>query len=193
MSTVIKDAHELYRPEDGWIETAYGRFDPKNPKFDIHDIAHNLGQLTRFNGSGRFFYSIAEHSVLVSNIMTALSLGDPFEGLMHDDTEFALSDVPAPFKQLLPDWRAFDAELELALRRQYNLPPKKSQGCKKADWLALFIEAYYLLPSRGAIFSDPLGLRDEALSYLGKFEIHGWDDRTAERKYLFRYFQLTNS
>jgi hypothetical protein len=160
--------------ENGWIETMHGRFDLKNPKFDINDIAHALSQIARFNGHTKRFYSVAEHSLMVADLMEGLGLGDPREGLLHDATEAYLSDVPAPFKQFLPDWQKVDVDLEAALRAQYGLPERKTEGCRKADWLALFIEAYHLLPSEGAIFHDPNNLRPEALRLIE----NGWIPRT---------------
>jgi hypothetical protein len=155
-------SEEAYRGH-GWVETTYGVFDPDKPVFDLRDIGHALGQLTRYNGHGKFFYSVAEHSVMVSQLVEVLDLGDPMEGLLHDATEAYLSDVPAPFKQFLPDLQAFDARMELALRLQFGLPGTKSRGIKKADWLALYIEAAELLPSGGAGWVDPEGLRPQAL------------------------------
>ena len=163
-----------YGLENGWIETQYGRFDLSNPSFDIRDIAHSLSQIARFNGHATRFYSVAEHSLMVSDLMESLGLGDPLEGLLHDASEAYLSDVPAPFKQFLPDWQKVDDSVEKALRSYWRLPERKSPGCKKADWLALFIEAYHLLPSKGEIFFDPAKLRPEALKLIE----NGWTPRT---------------
>lgn len=137
------------KPWDGWIETQGGTFSLENPVFRITDIAHALGQIARFNGHGKFFYSVAEHSLLVAAIMQELEIGDPFEGLMHDATEAYLSDVPSPFKSLLPDWRRIDEQLTYKMRKTYGLPELMTEECKVADTLALFLEAHELMPSRG--------------------------------------------
>jgi uncharacterized protein len=155
---------------DSRVETPYGWFDPLRPVFDIRDIAHSLGQLARYNGHAKRFYSVAEHSVLVSKLVEKLDLGDPFDGLMHDATEAYLSDVPSPLKQMLPDFREFDARMETALRLQYGLGEHKAPGIKTADWLALFIEAADLMPSKGEGWRDPNNLRPQALELRDK----GW-------------------
>ena len=53
-----------------WIETYSGKrfyiLDPRPQDVDIVDIAHALSLLTRFTGHTREFYSVAQHSVLVS-------------------------------------------------------------------------------------------------------------------------------
>jgi hypothetical protein len=103
--------------------------------------------------------------------MAKLKLGDPKEGLLHDGVESVLTDVASPWKPLFPDWRKIDLHLETEFRRQFNLPGvKKSDGCNVADWLALFIEAWYLMPSRGEGYSDPTGVRPRALKLVDE----GW-------------------
>jgi uncharacterized protein len=149
-----------------WIHTRYGRFDLDAPTFDINDIAHALPLLARFNGHTRRFYSVAAHSCLVAYLMADYVGGDPLEGLLHDGLEAYLSDVPSPFKHLLPDYKAIDVRLDTALRKAFALPLTKTAHCKEADWLALFIEAKQLVNGEGADFADPLNLRPKALRIL---------------------------
>jgi hypothetical protein len=148
-----------------WIETPYGEFHVDSPVFDIRDIAHSLARVARFNGHGQGApYSVAEHSLLVSALMQHLNLGDPLEGLLHDGVEAIIADVPAPFKNLLPDYAALDKKLDAALRAQYGLPLQKTLGCKKADELALWLEAGELMRSKGNTWPDPNGHRSLARS-----------------------------
>lgn len=157
-------AEDIYGKEDAWIETVTGRrFHYSKPVFDVGEIAHALGNLCRYTGQCRHFYSVAEHSVLVSRIMEDLRLGDPMEGLFHDGVEAYLSDVAAPAKAMLKDYKRLDHALDLVMRKQLDLPPEKTEGCIKADWIALFIEAKELLPSGGKDWVAPPGLRALAL------------------------------
>ncbi len=179
----------------GSIETYTGvLFDPSEelPAYNLEDIAHALGMCVRYNGHVNNFYSVAEHCVLVSRIMQDKSqsreLG--FEGLMHDALEAYLSDVPAPFKPLLPDYKALDDKLERSLRAHFLLNEDKSPLCKTADWLALFIEADKLMHSRGKAFSDPLNLRPQALAMRDQYPIRCWDPETAKRQFIDRYEEL---
>ena len=66
-----------------------------NPEdISIDDIANALGKICRFNGQCNVFYSVAEHSVHVANLVPDhLKL----HALMHDGHEgVPLSDIPTP-------------------------------------------------------------------------------------------------
>ena len=191
MTTTSENAYA--RAGVGFIETFTGmKFSLELPVFSIEDIAHSLSMNCRYNGHCRVFYSVAEHSVLVADIMQFMDLGDPLEGLLHDGTEAYLSDVPAPFKQYLPDWSGIDHKLEDKLRAHFNVGPK-TKGCKTADWIALFIEAYRLLPDQGECFLDPENLRPTAMNLM---KDRGWDidcltPARAEHWFLRRYQTIT--
>lgn len=160
---------ERLKLQDEWIETSSGaRFELAAPVFDTKVIAHALSMCCRFNGHVSKFYSVAEHSVLVATLMERFYSGDPFEGLMHDALEAYLVDVPSPIKRLLPDYKELDHHLDTQLRAHYGLQPEKSSECKFADRIALFIEAYYLIPSGGANYYDPDGHRAEALKLINE-------------------------
>lgn len=93
------------------------RFDPLSPRpqdFCIEDIAHALSQECRYAGQTSRFYSVAEHSVMVSRwaqILVQKSAVSPeFQqfpgetehevslwGLLHDASEgLGLRDIPVP-------------------------------------------------------------------------------------------------
>jgi hypothetical protein len=153
--------------KDLFIETNDGEafyFD-RSP-FKVIVIASALSKLCRFGGHSTSFYSVAQHSILVADIMANLKLGDPFEGLMHDATEAYLCDIPSPWKVLLPDYKKWEGILEARLRTQFKLPAKITDGCKKADYLALFIEASFLTETKGKDWPAPDGLKEEAVIYM---------------------------
>lgn len=177
------------------ITTYTGRtFNLLEPEFDIEDIAHALSMTCRFAGHCKLFYSVAEHSVLVSRLMEELKLGDPMVGLMHDAHEAYLSDVPSPFKQLLPDWCALDVQLEEALYAAFELPFPREAGCKDADVIAFFIERAYLWEAGqneafNAIKFPHLKTQAEELVEGGR-TINCFDPYHAKRQFLKRYDEL---
>jgi uncharacterized protein len=85
-----------------WIQTYTGRrvypLDPSPEDIDIADIAHALSNVCRFTGHVREFYSVAQHSVIVSECVPA-----PFAllGLMHDAPEAYIGDISRPLKKSL--------------------------------------------------------------------------------------------
>ncbi len=170
MTELEAGTSEAAYKDNVWIETPAGPFRFDNPIINLGAAAHSLAQVNRYNGHGRFPISVATHSVLVSLLMEEVTGGDPFEGLWHDRTEYILSDVASPIKVLLPDWRELDNKLDASFADQLGLPRQKSPECKKADWLALFIEAYQLMPSKAATWEDPHGYRDQSL----KLRAKGW-------------------
>jgi len=163
-------------------------FDIKNPVFDIQDISYALSNLCRFNGHCSEFYSVAEHSVLVAWLLAEWDQSPEviMQGLMHDATEAYLSDVPAPFKQLLPDWRALDEDLEEKLWKHFNLG-EKSPMVKKADWYAVFIEANQLLPSKGEWFNDPMDVRSDAIMIQPPCELGGNTRESVQATFLLNF------
>ena len=56
-----------------YLQTVSGRrvnpFDPDPEQLDIEDIARALANLCRFGGHSRVFYSVAQHSVIVSELV----------------------------------------------------------------------------------------------------------------------------
>lgn len=134
-----------------YIETSLGRkfhLLAEEPGFQIAEIAHALSNACRYGGHCSQFYSVAEHSVLVSEIAEKMNLCDPFEALMHDASEAYICDIPGPWKHMLPDYQKLERDLEEKLQKFFDLPPK-SYGCKAADLTALMVEGRALLTSRG--------------------------------------------
>lgn len=102
-------------PSTGEIVTFTGRIikplDPDPGSISIEDIAHSLAHQCRFTGHTREFYSVAQHSVLVSEILPLVPLGLRLAGLMHDASEAYLSDISRPVKHQ-PQFGDFYKEAE---------------------------------------------------------------------------------
>jgi hypothetical protein len=190
------ESQEFYKKMGvGFVETSSGaHFNLDEPDFRPEDIAHALSMNCRFNGHVRQFYSVAEHSLLVSALVYHMGGNQQqcLEALLHDATEAYLSDVPAPFKQFLPDWRAIDAKLDAKLREWAGLPSDKTGLVKDADWLALFIEAYHLLPDGGECFLDPGDFRPRAMRLIeeGRGNLYYMTPSTARSAFLGSWLEL---
>jgi 5'-deoxynucleotidase YfbR-like HD superfamily hydrolase len=113
-----------------YIQTSSGRwvnpFDPDPSMLDPDDIARALANVCRFGGHTRAFYSVAQHSVIVSELVQERGgdVEDVFAALMHDATEAYLGDMPHPIKHRSPLGAAFkEAEdrLEAVLQARFAI------------------------------------------------------------------------
>ena len=91
---------------DHWISTytdkKFHYLNPTEEEICIEDIAHALALTCRFGGHCSKFYSVAEHSIRVSNIVPeTLRL----QALLHDAHEAYLHDVPRPIKEDIPQYK----------------------------------------------------------------------------------------
>lgn len=171
-----------------WIQTYTGRaYFPAAPRaedVDIRDIAHALSMLCRYTGHVTRFYSVAEHSIHVSNLVPP---EDALAGLLHDGTEAYCNDLASPFKRHLPDYKAAEARNWLAIAEHFSLSPDLPQSVHDADYAMLFAEKAQLFqhppPMDWAI--QPRG----AVPDVGTL---GMVPMVAEYAFLRRYRELTH-
>ena len=161
--------------------------DPRDSQYTPEDIAHNLSNLCRFNGSPKYHFSVAQHSVNVSRLVPEeLAL----EALLHDAAEFAYGDMTTHLKALCPDYKAQLARGEQVIADDHNLPREMSPEVKLADLQALKVEKMHLLPhaaeQNGWELLENIPLPDTK---------HLWLIETppseAKRRFLNRYRELT--
>ena len=131
-----------------YLQTVSGRwvnpFDPDPEQLDAGDIARALANQCRFGGHCRVFYSVAQHSVIVSELVEQRGgdVEDVFAALMHDASEAYLGDMPHPIKHRSPLGAAFkEAEnhLEQVLAKHFNIKPGVTE-IKRADRALLATE-----------------------------------------------------
>ena len=132
------------------------RFDSPNPEdISLEDIAQALSKICRFTGHVKEFYSVAEHSCLVLQIVNDLAGGEAsreiqIAALLHDATEAYVNDVSTPLKRLLQDYRAVEASVWAAISKKFGISEELPKIVKAADKLAYFIERNQLMPGRAA-------------------------------------------
>lgn len=190
----MQNAADYYKANEQelYIETASGKkFFIDRPEFDMDDVAHALSLQCRFTGHVKKHYSVATHSLLVMYLMRELGTGNPLEGLLHDVSEAYLSDIAAPWKVLLPDYKKLEARIEAPLRAKFNLPPTISDECKRCDWIALFIEAHNLMPSKAADWIAPPGIKEQAAKLNEKYCVFDWNPAQSKDRFLHYFNRLT--
>jgi len=172
-----------------WIQTFSGKqFYPLHPEASlivIEDIAHALAMQCRYNGHSRYFYSVAQHSVLVSNNLPR-DLALP--GLLHDAGEAYLGDLVRPIKQD-PQIRALWKPIEVALDAQIEIAFGLTPGIlehpmiKHADRCACITEKRDVLPQQ---------FKAEDANFEPFREIIvPWSPQRAEEEFLFLFEELT--
>lgn len=110
-----------------------GLYYPWHPVIEevcILDIAQALSNLCRYSGQSADFFSVAEHSVLVSRIVPK---DFALEGLLHDAAEAYCNDLSVPLKEGLPDYNKVLAMNERIVRLRFHLPQVESECVTEAD------------------------------------------------------------
>ena len=150
---------------------------PEQSQFTIDDIAHGLSMVCRFAGQCSEFYSVAQHSVLVSEIVPP---EDAFAGLMHDAAEAFIGDVSKPLKTMLPEYAVIERRIEAAVLGRFGLSLPLPSTVKEADIVMLATEQRQLMRNtddwewtRGR---EPLAKH-----------IHPWPPRLARNLFMARF------
>jgi hypothetical protein len=117
-----------------YIATYTGKtFYPLEPdveSVDIVDIAHSLSLQCRYNGHVSRFYSVAEHSLYLSE---AVPSEHALTALLHDATEAYLCDLPRPIKSAITIYREVEDRLWKVVANKFNLPSELPDIVKQMD------------------------------------------------------------
>lgn len=179
---------EVFNQTPSMISTTTGFFDilePEKYAYDIEEIAHSLSQLCRYTGHCKTFYSVAEHCVLVSQLVPR-----PFAlaGLLHDASEAFVGDVSSPLKKLLKDYKPIEHRIQDAISSHFGCDLFHEE-VKKADATAYWLE-------RASIAKPPEGAEDKL--WLQEFKTKkgpkpiGLSSITARREFLERFYEIVN-
>ena len=130
-----------------WILTRSGqKFDLLNPiaaMISPYDIAHALAGLCRFNGHTSTHYSVAQHSLTVSNLVP---VDHQLAALLHDATEAYIGDMTRPLKALMPQYRVIEERIWQAICERFDIDPILPETVIRADLIALATERRDLMP-----------------------------------------------
>ena len=129
-----------------WVTTFSGRkfhfLNPHPDEIDIEDIAHALSLTCRFGGQCKEFYSVAEHSIRVAEIVPK---DYKLHALLHDASEAYLPDLPRPMKAELPEFKRMEKGIMLAIAEKYISFWGDERIIKRADNILLATEARDLM------------------------------------------------
>jgi len=172
---------------DRWMQTYSGRqfffgpFAADTPN-DIYipDIARSLSRQLRFLGHTGMPVTIAEHSVVVSEIIQAQggNARRQFYGLMHDAHEAYTGDIIAPLKAYLNERynvniRGLENEIQESIYKACGVPlpePVDIHAVHEADMIALAAERKLFAPSQHPWRADTIAVPDFVLGSYGNWE-----------------------
>lgn len=161
-----------------WMLTRHGNVvdldlvDPES--ISILDIAHSLSIINRFAGHTSRPYSVAEHSLLVHDIIARDFELDPFArmaALLHDAHEAYTTDLIQPMKQILGNaWAHTEMRIQLSVLKRFGLITAYTmhrQAIKTADMTALATERRDLLPDHPGAWECLAGFDPHPMVSLG--------------------------
>lgn len=168
-----------------WLQTYSGEaFDPFNPdlsKIHIGDIAHALALTCRYGGHVNRFYSVAEHSVIISMFVPPAHAK---WGLLHDATEAYVGDLVLPIKHRMPEFQVVEYRLQCAIMTRFGLPCEEPPEVKAMD-RRICVDEKRALMSREPM---PWGFL-EGVRPLGAI-IEALPPHAAEQEFLDRFEEL---
>jgi 5'-deoxynucleotidase YfbR-like HD superfamily hydrolase len=169
------------------ITLASGRLfdfvDPQGSEFTIEDIAHGLAHICRYAGQCKRFFSVAEHSILVSETVHEFA----YEALLHDAAEAFLGDITRPLKQLLPEFRRVEARVEVAIVDRFGMDPRFRKIVKEADLRVLAAEQAQVMAPGCADWAIAARIQPAPVI------VRHLDPPTAKREFLSRFEQLASA
>lgn len=178
----------LDQTDDGFIQTfmckQFWFQNPTDEMIDIEDIAHALSNLCRYGGHCDRFYSVAEHSVLLSRkVWYDLGSKQSLMALLHDAGEAYLVDMPRPIKQELSQYKELENKIQGAIHKKFGLEFPIPDWMKVYDNRMLHTERLQTMKSGISWFSDSLEPLDIELEY--------WNPEYAKTQFLNRFSVLT--
>ncbi len=127
---------------------------PSPADIDLHDIAHGLARVARWNGQtrGPYILSVAQHSLLVEALLGHIRPGADRHAravaVLHDAPEYVVGDLISPFKACVGDaYKAVEARLLSAILHRFGLAEPDDALLalvKRADRAAARLEAVLL-------------------------------------------------
>lgn len=174
-------------PACSFTGRAYWPTDPRAADICIEDSACAMSLLCRFGGHCREFYSVAQHSVLVSHYCHT---ADAMWGLLHDASEAYILDIPRPLKrsQLMGGYRGLETLWMVAVCERFGLQFDMPESVAAADEVLLATELRDLMPQRRVLYVDDPG--EPRFGSLAN-PIAPMESRDAEREFLARFRELT--
>jgi len=157
---------------------------PKVDDIDIEDIARGLSHLCRYVGQCPKFYSVAEHSLLVYQLVSTYhpDIDLKMWALLHDAPEAYMGDIAAPIKQLVKEFVVAENKIMATIAKKYFLEEREiPRIVKEYDIVARHIET-----DRMRMSSFFYGTVDKEYK---DFKIYNYDPEKARIVYMNEFYK----
>ncbi|MEM7619519.1 MAG: hypothetical protein AAF228_03505 [Pseudomonadota bacterium] len=197
MQEIQKRKKLKFTDDKPWVQTASGHvfyFGDNDQLVYIQDIATGLAKICRFAGATTSFYSVAQHSILVAEIVliNTKDYKKAFYALLHDAHEAFVGDITMPAKCAINNaigWDVIAAITEQAdeaifrsFGLKYPIDEATTNAIKQADRMALATERRDVLIETNDNWGD--------LPPPYRRVIKPWPWTVAEEKFLEKFAEL---
>ena len=122
----------------------------KPENVSIEDIAHSLSFQCRFNGQTNRFYSVAEHSLVLRDLVQEESgiqnLNRRIAAMLHDAAECYLGDITKPAKERLFIGEAVEGQILRVIFEAFGIPFSSfDEELKAMDSDLCIMEGFFLI------------------------------------------------
>lgn len=170
------------------------RFDIYKPRvedIEIEDIARSLSMKCRFNGFVNNFYSVAEHCCIMFDIVwnqESVEYHFARSVLMHDAAEAYLTDIPAPVKTAIPQFKETEEKIMACIRKKFmfsaeDLSVSQVAALHQLDMDICVTEALWL----GLNINEWEEYQNGHAKLITNQPIYNWVPKTAELNFLDRF------
>lgn len=130
-------------------------FEPDVCMIDSRDISHSLAHLCRFNGHTREFYSVAQHSCIVADLVPE---EHKLAALLHDATEAYIGDMTRPLKKRMDAYQVLENRIWQQICARFDISQQLHACIHNADLIALATERRDLMPTDPVIWDCLIGI-----------------------------------
>ncbi len=180
---------------------AFDLGDPRPENVHVEDIAHALAYMCRFNGHCEPFYSVAAHSLYVSELLAQRGYSPEiqFQGLFHDADEAYTNDPTTPWKRLLSDrlgqqYNKLTEPIWFAIADRFGMSRIRHPAIKEADTDAYRRERYELFVPEAAALARQIdnvaATERHGLASYPDLPLQRASKSVMERRFLQRYESL---
>lgn len=163
--------------------------------WDAKVVAHSLSQITRYTGHTKFPYWVAQHSLLVMQLVGFEHPELMLEALNHDDAEAFTNDMHGGLKhtQQMEYYRNLEYGIQQSINTYHRFPIRDTKGgihpaIKKADMIARSIEVYNMMDYTADVWTNHFK-EYPVIPYVIKQR----DSKDVEQEWLNAYWYLVNT